>query len=180
MSWEPEWGHLDELLALLTVADMQTVEARFRRALDEGALQDRQATPTHVWHERFAIGDVGIDWASGMMFVPWFDRFQERGVMPIHPQFRRAAWLELFNDFVPVEPRAARGGARVSPAIVKAWMIEWLERLKETDEQPTHRAAWEAARAKFESKATRKVVDDTLSELRPDLKPGPRGPHTPQ
>jgi hypothetical protein len=93
MAFEPEWLYLDELLALLgPSSDMELLKSRLCRALDEGALQDRAATPAEVWHRSFEIGDPEINWASGTMFVQLFDRRQQEWlVRPIRPQFRRAA-----------------------------------------------------------------------------------------
>lgn len=192
MPWEPEWGYLDELLALLGPSpDMKVVEFRFYRALDEGVLQDRARTPSEFWHERFENGVVCALWGSRTMLVPWFDRgWREWRVKEICPQFRRAAWLELFSDLIPAalkrsaedrsgaaEPAAKRGMARVTQKTVEEWMNdEWFEQLNETGRQPTHAAALEAAQDKFGDKVTRKTARAALTALRPELKPGPRGP----
>ena len=112
MPFEPEWLFLDELLALLGPSpDMAIVELRFRRALDEGALEDRERTPAEVWHRCFEEGDPEIDWVSGTMVVPWVHcRGREWTEREIHPRFSRAAWLDVFSDLVPgairTQPRA--------------------------------------------------------------------------
>jgi len=80
--------------------DMAVVEFRFRRALDEDVLQDRKWTPAGGWHERFETGGVEIDWASGTMLIPWWDRARYIR-KSIRPQFRRTAWLNVFSDLVP-------------------------------------------------------------------------------
>ena len=100
MVFEREWLYLDELLALLGPSpDMAVVESRFRGALDEGTLEDRDKTPAEVWRQRFEEGDPEINWVSGTMVVPWFHRrWREWTERKIHPQFRRAAWLDVFSD----------------------------------------------------------------------------------
>jgi hypothetical protein len=102
MVFEPEWLYLHELLDLLGPSpDMVVVESRFRRALDEEALEDRDKTPAEVWRRRFEEGDE-INWVSGTMVVPWVHcRGREWAGREIRPQFSRAAWLNVFSDFVP-------------------------------------------------------------------------------
>ena len=103
MVFEREWLHLDKLLALLGPSpDMAVVESRFRGALDEGTLEDRDKTPAEVWRRRFEEGDPEINWVSGRMVVPWVHcRGREWTEREIHPQFRRSAWLNVFSDLVP-------------------------------------------------------------------------------
>jgi hypothetical protein len=99
MPFAPEWLYLDELIALLGPSpDVAHVDRTFRRALDEGVLRDRDNTPAEVWRRRFEIGNAQINFNSGMMFVPWYDRRRpDHDVMPLHPQFRRADWIALFD-----------------------------------------------------------------------------------
>jgi len=112
MVFEREWLYLDELLALLGPSpDMAVVESRFRGALDEGALEDRDKTPAEVWRQRFEEGDPEINWVSGTMVVPSVHcRGREWTEREIHPRFSRAAWLDVFSDLVPgairTQPRA--------------------------------------------------------------------------
>jgi hypothetical protein len=183
MTFEREWLYLDELVALLGPSpDIAVVEFRFRCALDEGVLQDRNGTPAHVWHARIEA-DTVINFASGMMFIPWFDRDRpERTVMQARPQFHRAAWLKLFSDLLPgatqntVTPQDAQA---VERWYGDKYVSDWLLRYKADPElkPPTEADDVEAARKEFPSiKGLRALVRPARAKHAPDewRQPGPR------
>jgi hypothetical protein len=124
MPFAPEWLYLDELLNLLDPSpDMVDVEATFRGALDEDALQDRDGTPRGGWRRRFQTGEVLIDWRTGVVLIPWFNRrLQEWEVRPIRPQFRRADWLALFDK----KPATTAEPASNEQAQMEQKAIQWF------------------------------------------------------
>jgi hypothetical protein len=163
MPFESEWLYLDELVKLLDPAlDMGDVETIFRRALAEGALQDRDGTPAEVWRERFRIADGVINFATGMMFVPWWDqRRHERLTKPLRPQFRRADWLTLFAVKKPARARA------VSEAELRRWYQDRVNTWKEGQDPPSRDADTAAAQEQFPGitvKMARKARTDFAPE----------------
>ena len=58
-----------------------------------------------------------IDWPTGVVLFPWFNRrLQEEEVRPVRPQFRRADFLALFNiAVVDSDVRAAPSSATAGP-----------------------------------------------------------------
>jgi hypothetical protein len=77
-----------------------------------------------------------------------------------------------------VQPAPTRKAARVSQETVKKWMTGWVDGLEKAGTSPTQRKALAAATKPevFGRKVTRQQVNDALDDLRPGLKPGPRGP----
>jgi hypothetical protein len=163
MPFELEWLYLDELVKLLDPApDMAVVESIFRRALAEGALQDRDETPVEVWRQRFRIADGVIDLATGMMFVRWWDqRRHEWLTKPLRPQFRRADWLALFEVKKPARAKA------VSKAEVTRWYRDRIDTWPKDKDPPSREEDEAAARDQFPG-----ITVEGVRQARKDLAPG--------
>jgi hypothetical protein len=182
MTFEPEWLFLDELLALLGPSpDIQTVEARFGRALDEGVLQDRDRTPAEVWHERFENGVVCFLWGRRTILVPWFDRgWREWRVKEIRPQFRRSAWLELFSDLLSGVTQATapqqQSDAEITQEVGRWYRDEFVPSWA-SDKPPSEPDEMHTARQKFpDVKNLRDLVRQARAKFAPKewRQPGPR------
>ena len=172
MSFEREWLYLDELLALLGPSpDMDHVEATFRGALDEDALRDRDGTPSGGWHQRFEIGNVSIDWPTGVVLIPWFNRrLQEWEVRPIRPQFRRADWIELFQDTpdATAERRPTRKWSSTSNTAFRRWLQNRYDGWPANKNPPSRDDDIAAAREEFPG-----IADKIVREARGELAPVP-------
>jgi hypothetical protein len=107
MPFEAQWLRLDQLLKLLGLSpDDPRVESivrpRFRSALEEGAIWDREYTDKDEWRWRFKTGVV-INWTTGAMIVPYYHhRLREVRFRVDEWLFHRAAWLRIFDDLIPI------------------------------------------------------------------------------